>query len=301
MTPGVNLLTHVERTAEVEKSLQEIDENGFCIVPDVLDADELHSLRAALDRAAAEDDAAGRASRYGPNLSNQRVWALLNRGEEFVQLATHPLALELVRSRLGMDVLLGNLSANITAPGGDREIGRLHTDQGFLLEPWPYLLATNVAWFLDDFSKENGGTLIVPKSHTLGTFPPHDLEPSAPERLTGTAGVDGCSRWTSPPRDGAQPHEGSEEACRLLHVHTSVPSWPRKLDSLLEPRCPRCSPRACCHHGLRGMADIRWRERTRHVVLELLTQALTVALLANERRGAFGQEGFRTFQSIRTD
>ncbi len=188
MTPGVNLLTHVERTAEVEKSLQEIDENGFCIVPDVLDADELHSLRAALDRAAAEDDAAGRASRYGPNLSNQRVWALLNRGEEFVQLATHPLALELVRSRLGMDVLLGNLSANITAPGGDREIGRLHTDQGFLLEPWPYLLATNVAWFLDDFSKENGGTLIVPKSHTLGTFPPHDLEPSAPERLTGTAG-----------------------------------------------------------------------------------------------------------------
>ena len=188
LTPGGASVTHVEQTAKVESFLLEIEENGYCIVPDVLNSDELASVRGALDRAAAEDDASGRASRYGPNLSNQRVWALLNRGEEFVQLATHPLALEIVHGQLGPDIILSNLSANITAPGGDREIGRLHTDQGFLLEPWPYLLATNVAWFIDDFTKENGATLIVPKSHTLGTFPPHDLAPSAPEQLIGPAG-----------------------------------------------------------------------------------------------------------------
>jgi hypothetical protein len=173
---------------QLEALLHDLDEVGYCIAPGVLSDDEVGALRDALDRAAAEDDAAGTASRYGPTLSNQRVWALLNRGEPFVQAATHPLALEVVRARLGPDILLTNITANITAPGGDREIGRLHTDQGYLLEPWPYLLAMNVSWFIDDFTTENGATLVVPGSHTSGTVPSTELAPSAPAQLTGPAG-----------------------------------------------------------------------------------------------------------------
>ena len=166
----------------------QLDEEGYCVISDVLGAEELATVRQALDRAAAEDDAAGVALRYGPDGSNQRLWALLNRGDEFVRLATHPLALEIVRSGLGQDIQLSNLSANITGPGGDREIGRLHTDQGFLPEPWPYQLATNVAFFLDDFTEENGATLIVPGSHKTLDVPDQALAPAAPARLTGTAG-----------------------------------------------------------------------------------------------------------------
>jgi ectoine hydroxylase-related dioxygenase (phytanoyl-CoA dioxygenase family) len=171
-----------------EGAMRALVEVGYCIVPGVLGADELAVARAALDREAAEDDAAGIALRYGPDASNQRLWALLNRGEEFVPLATHPLALEVVRARMGPDVLLSNLSANITGPGGDHEIGRLHTDQGFLPEPWPYLLATNVMWFLDDFTERNGATVVVPRSHRTTTIPPADLAPSAPACLAGPAG-----------------------------------------------------------------------------------------------------------------
>ena len=177
-------MTRTVDDAELQDILRSLDEFGYCIVPSVLPDDDIVSLRAALDRAAAEDDAAGTASRYGPTSSNQRVWALLNRGEEFVRLATHPLALAIVRARLGPDVLLTNISANITAPGGDREIGRLHTDQGYLPEPWPYLLATNVSWFLDDFTEDNGATLVVPGSHKLLT------PPSERARAVGTGSVD---------------------------------------------------------------------------------------------------------------
>jgi ectoine hydroxylase-related dioxygenase (phytanoyl-CoA dioxygenase family) len=182
-------MTHVVEEADLDGIVREIDEDGFCVVRDVLDADELAALRSALDRATEEDDVAGTAQRYGPNLSNQRVWALLNRGDEFVRLALHPLALAVTRRCLGPDFLLSQLSANITAPGGDREIGRLHTDQGYLPEPWSQLLAFNVSWFLDDFTEENGATLVVPKSHKLLAYPSHDLAPSAPAQITGPAGA----------------------------------------------------------------------------------------------------------------
>ena len=43
----------------------------------------------------------------------------------------------------------------------------------------------NVAWFLDDFTEDNGATLVVPGSHRLADYPPHDLEPSVPAQLLG--------------------------------------------------------------------------------------------------------------------
>jgi hypothetical protein len=181
LTPSVD-------PANLQAIRRKLDDDGYCLIPNVLGAEELASVREALDRETARDDAAGVALRYGPNGSNQRIWALLNRGDEFIRLATHPLGLAVVRGGLGADVQLSNLSANITGPGGDHEIGRLHTDQGFLPEPWPCQLATNVAFFLDDFTEENGATLIVPGSHKLLDSPDHGLAPSAPARITGPAG-----------------------------------------------------------------------------------------------------------------
>jgi len=182
-------MTTLTQTAGIATIRQRLDDDGYCLIAEALDAGALDGMRRALDRVTAEDDAAGAALRYGPDGANQRVWALLNRGDEFVRLATHPLALAIVRSAFGPDVLLSNLSANITGPGGNRDIGRLHTDQGFLPEPWPYQLATNVAFFLDDFTAENGATLIVPGSHKTLAVPDHGLAPSAPMRLTGAAGT----------------------------------------------------------------------------------------------------------------
>ena len=181
----------MSRAPDLDFIAECMDEVGYCVVPEVLTAEQIESCRAALDRVFAEDEAAGNALRYGPDLTNQRVWALTNRAEEFIPLAMHPLVLKLVRRQLGIeDVLLSTVTANVTRPGGDHGIGKLHTDQGYLPGPWPYKILCNVAFFLDDYTEENGATLVVPGSHKLGVWP-QDLPPPAPGQLaqvTGRAG-----------------------------------------------------------------------------------------------------------------
>jgi ectoine hydroxylase-related dioxygenase (phytanoyl-CoA dioxygenase family) len=174
----------------VDAICRRIDDHGYCVVPDVLGPDELAYVRAALDRAAAEDDAAGVAVRYGPDGVNQRLWALLNRGDEFIGLATHPLVLPVMRKTLGYhEILLSSLAANITNPGGDHEIGHLHYDQGYLpVEYRSKVVAATVAFFLDDFTAENGATVFVPKSHKMGPPLDHSFGPKAPAQITGPAG-----------------------------------------------------------------------------------------------------------------
>ena len=226
----------------VKAIVDEVDENGYALVPSVLDPDEVATVREALERAAHEDDLAGRASLYGPGNSNRRIWALLNRGEEFIRLGTHPLALAVLRARMGPDILLTNLTANITGPGGDREIGRLHTDQSFIGEPWPYLLAMNVTWLIDDYTDENGATVIVPKSHKVRELPPLDLEPPANARLTGPAGsmavVDGRLHHATGLNRTADQHRRGVIGTYSPPFIRSQENWPVSLDRDVLARHP---------------------------------------------------------------
>jgi ectoine hydroxylase-related dioxygenase (phytanoyl-CoA dioxygenase family) len=75
-----------------------------------------------------------------------------------------------VKSVLGWPALLGNISGNLTGPGGGEMV--LHADQIFVPEPWPSEpQGFNVAWCLDDFTEANGATRIVPRSHLRHTAP----------------------------------------------------------------------------------------------------------------------------------
>lgn len=163
-----------EPTRDLAQGLRNIADYGLTIVPDVLTGDTLKATRDALYRAAASDRSRGREQKfsldYGEDESNQRVWNVLSRDPLFEDLAFHPIAIDYVRAMLGWPALLGNLSANITGPGGGEMI--LHADQIFVPEPWstePQGL--NVAWCLDEFTEANGGTRFAPGSHKLNRAP----------------------------------------------------------------------------------------------------------------------------------
>jgi len=161
-------------TRNLEEGLQNIRDHGLCIVPGVLGGETLRRARDALYRAADADRARGRERKFGLDYAhddtNQRVWNVLSRDPVFEDLVQHPTALAFVRGVLGWPALLGNISANITGPGGGEMV--LHADQLFVPEPWsaePQGL--NVSWCLDEFTKANGATGFAPASHRLNRPP----------------------------------------------------------------------------------------------------------------------------------
>ena len=113
--------------------------HGICAVTGVLTGDVLPTVHDDLYHAAAQDRPAGRERKFGLDYehdeTNQRVWNVLSRSPVFADLAEHPVALRLLTSVLGWPMLLGNLSANITGPGGGEMV--LHADQIFVPTPWP--------------------------------------------------------------------------------------------------------------------------------------------------------------------
>lgn len=169
-------------TRDIAQGLRNIADFGFTIVPDVLTGGALTATRDALYRAAESDRTRGREQHfsldYAHDSSNQRVWNVLSRDPVFEDLAFHPVAVDYVKALLGWPALLGNLSANITGPGGGEMV--LHADQIFMPEPWAAEpQGMNVAWCLDDFTEANGATRFVPGSHKLNRAPRAD-EADAP-------------------------------------------------------------------------------------------------------------------------
>ena len=160
-------------TRDTAQAAKDIEASGFCIIPNVLPADRLGRVREALYRAASEDRARGWEQKfrldYAHDDTNQRVWNLLSRDPVFADLVEDPLALGLVKSTLGWPALLGNISANITGPGGGEMV--LHADQTYMPQPWSGVQGVNVLWCVDAFTDANGATRVVPGSHLLNRVP----------------------------------------------------------------------------------------------------------------------------------
>jgi ectoine hydroxylase-related dioxygenase (phytanoyl-CoA dioxygenase family) len=160
-------------TDDLDQARLDIERTGICLIKDAISATELQRVRTALDVACDEDIRYGAPSRLtGGDYDhhNQRIWGLLNRHRCFIDLVENERSVELLTSIVGPNFLLSSLSANITAPGHSGMT--MHCDQQVVPEPWCAApLSANVFWAIDDFTEENGGTLVAPGSHMQNRAP----------------------------------------------------------------------------------------------------------------------------------
>ncbi|GJM27627.1 MAG: hypothetical protein DHS20C17_02620 [Cyclobacteriaceae bacterium] len=166
---------------------QFLDQNGYLILGQLLSPSELNDIRSHLQRLMdSEAEFAGselldsKHIRHPKELGVDRLADLVNKGAIFDKFYTHPRLLATIAHVLGAEFKLSALNYRASLKGYGLQ--KLHVDWHEAVLPGEYQVCNSI-WLLDDFSKENGATRLVPGSQVMGVLPQDVLEdPYAPHR-----------------------------------------------------------------------------------------------------------------------
>lgn len=170
---------------------EQLEQDGFAVLPDRLTVTELERLRARVEQLwALEGEQAGSEFRQEPG--TRRLANLGDKGKEFLELASRAEVLGLVGQVLGERFKISSINARSAEPNANSH-QPLHVDQGLLPDERGNSVC-NVVWMLDDFTADNGALRAVPGTHKSGQNPAVALaDASAPHPgevlITGKAGT----------------------------------------------------------------------------------------------------------------
>lgn len=155
-----------------DEEKRKIDEDGFVIFENVIDESWLNELREKFEHLCeVEGFAAGKEVHKESGV--RRLSDLMNKGEVFDGVYTHPKVMAAAYHVLGRDFHLYSLNAR-DAKKGEGNQG-LHADWAERHIDEPYHVC-NAIWVLDDFEEDNGATRVVPGTHKLKGLPRDYME-----------------------------------------------------------------------------------------------------------------------------
>ena len=160
--------------------LREITEQGYTILPDVIEPSLLDDLAATLDRLETDLGVVPAANDFEGS-STVRIYNLLVHGRVFEQVPVHPNVLPVVEAVLDRGCLISSLSS-IAICGGETP-QPIHADDQLMPIPKPHPpTVCNTMWALTDFTEANGATRVIPGSHLADASPdygaPYDSIPA---------------------------------------------------------------------------------------------------------------------------
>lgn len=213
----------------IERHVLEILEQGYTVIPNVLDAAQLATARTALDHIFLAEADIGLKRNWHNNIYKV-AYMLPQKHPCFRAMAMNPRLLPMIQRVLGDDCNLSNINGLAMTPGGDFQ--KLHMDA---FQSTPGLCVyINALHCLDDFTLANGATRLVPGSHMQiwknGNIPP-EIESQA---VSMTASAGSVIAY-----NGALLHAGSRNTTasprRAVHLYFhrswAKPQWdmPRSL------------------------------------------------------------------------
>ncbi len=145
------------RTLEVHAD--ELRTQGYTILPDALDRTQLDTTNAALEEIFEREKEIG-PERGWHNTTYKVAYLLPQKHAWFRSFALNPRVLPLMQMLLGENCVLASLNGLTMTPGGVKQ--DLHIDQNETIPG--SVLYINALHCLDDFTRENGCTRIVPRS-----------------------------------------------------------------------------------------------------------------------------------------
>lgn len=160
--------------AIVDADMAALDHNGYLIWENLLSSDECQQIKKTV---APWLEHTGRNAFEGRH--TQRVYSLLSRTRVCDRLVDHPRVLAVLDRLLMDNYLLSALQAINIQPGETAQMA--HHDDGFYPIPRPREpLAAATIWAIDDFTADNGATVLYPGSHRWGRRRPEPDDPAMP-------------------------------------------------------------------------------------------------------------------------
>ncbi len=155
---------------QVDALMAEVQAKGYVVLPNILPADLMRSVKAEVLPLMEHD---GRNEFEGHR--TRRIYSVIEKTLALNPMLEHPLILALLDRTLLPNYLLSQLQAISVMPG--EVMQPLHHDDGFypIARPRPPYSAATI-WAIDDFTEENGATMVYPESHLWGDVPPAEID-----------------------------------------------------------------------------------------------------------------------------
>ncbi len=150
----------------------EVNENGYVIIPELIPKAMMEEIKQAISPLLTHD---GRNEFEGTK--TRRIYSVIEKTLALNPLVDHPLIMALMDNFLMDSFLLSQLQAINVYPGEVQQ--PLHHDDGFYPFPRPrkHFSAATI-WAIDDFTEDNGATMVFPKSHLWGDVSPAEMDKS---------------------------------------------------------------------------------------------------------------------------
>ena len=154
-------IPRLRRQRQRRPGARRLEQHGLAVVERFLSTADVRRKKDDLERVL-ESIPTGRNSFEG--FATRRIYALFAKTRLFDAQAIDPLLLAVVERLLGPGFVLSAPTGISIGPGEAAQ--RLHRDDSVYPVARPHQeLVINTMWALDDFTAENGATLVVPGSH----------------------------------------------------------------------------------------------------------------------------------------
>jgi ectoine hydroxylase-related dioxygenase (phytanoyl-CoA dioxygenase family) len=161
-----------------ERDIAAVERDGYVIIEGLLERDRIEAIRT--DVMPRFEHSKGRNNFEG--FATQRLYGVLEKTRVCDDLVEHPRILALLDRVLQPNYLLSQLQVINVLPGEAAQ--PVHYDDAFYEVPRPRrALGAATIFAIDDFTSDNGATVLLPRSHLWDDRDPTDGDPRMPAAM----------------------------------------------------------------------------------------------------------------------